>query len=62
MIKPSSDGLSADNWYAGIEYLDVHYANGPINRFFYYLSQGAPSSSADMRLQSLPARRHDGHR
>jgi Zn-dependent metalloprotease len=48
MIRPSSDGLSADNWYAGIEYLDVHYANGPINRFFYYLSQGAPSSSADI--------------
>jgi Zn-dependent metalloprotease len=47
MIKPSSDGLSADNWYAGMEYLDVHYANGPINRFFYYLSQGAPSTVAD---------------
>ena len=48
MIRPSSDGLSADNWYSGIEYLDVHYANGPINRFFYYLSQGAPSTSADI--------------
>jgi Zn-dependent metalloprotease len=47
MIKPSSDGLSTDNWYAGIQYLDVHYSNGPINRFFYYLSQGAPSSTTD---------------
>jgi Zn-dependent metalloprotease len=47
MIKPSSDGLSADNWYAGIQYLDVHYSNGPINRFFYYLSQGAPSTASD---------------
>jgi Zn-dependent metalloprotease len=47
MIQPSSDGLSADNWYAGIQFLDVHYSNGPINRFFYYLSQGAPSSATD---------------
>jgi Zn-dependent metalloprotease len=47
MIQPSSDGLSTDNWYAGIQYLDVHYSNGPINRFFYYLSQGAPATTTD---------------
>jgi Zn-dependent metalloprotease len=45
--QPSSDGLSADNWYAGIKYLDVHFSSGPLNRWFYYLSQGAPSTVVD---------------
>lgn len=44
MRKPSTDGLSADNWYAGIKYLDVHFSSGPLNRFFYFLSQGASAS------------------
>ena len=43
MINPASDGLSANYWYSGIEYLDVHYGSGPMNRFFYFLSQGASS-------------------
>ncbi len=43
MIKPSTDGVSADNWYAGIKYLDVHFSSGPMNRFFYFLAQGASS-------------------
>ena len=46
MINPSSDGISPNWWYSGIEYLDVHYASGPMNRFFYFLSQGAPSDPA----------------
>jgi len=41
MINPASDGVSPNWWYSGIEYLDVHYASGPMNRFFYFLSQGA---------------------
>jgi Zn-dependent metalloprotease len=45
MINPSVDGFSANYWYSGIEYLDVHYSSGPMNRFFYYLSQGAPSDN-----------------
>ncbi len=48
MIQPSSDGLSADNWYAGIKYLDVHYCSGPFNRWYYYLSQGAPATVVDI--------------
>jgi hypothetical protein len=36
--------MSPNYWYSGIEYLDVHYSSGPMNRFFYFLSQG---SSAD---------------
>ncbi|HLO66855.1 MAG TPA: M4 family metallopeptidase [Holophaga sp.] len=46
MIRPSSDGLSADNWYEGLDWLDVHYNSGPLNRWFYYLSQGAPASAS----------------
>ncbi len=46
MIHPSIDGASADHWYAGIQYLDVHYSSGPLNRFFYFLSQGASSDPA----------------
>ena len=44
MRKPSTDGLSVDNWYAGMKYLDVHFSSGPMNRCFYFLSQGASSS------------------
>jgi len=47
MKKPSKDGLSVDNWYEGMPYLDVHYSSGAMNRCFYYLSQGAPSDSGD---------------
>jgi Zn-dependent metalloprotease len=46
MINPNSDGISPNYWYSGIEYLDVHYGSGPMNRFFYYLSQGAPADPA----------------
>ncbi len=52
MINPSSDGLSPNFWYSGIEYLDVHYSSGPMNRFFYFLSQGA---SSDKSSQSYSA-------
>ncbi len=43
MIKPSVDGASSDIWYAGIEYLDVHFSSGPMNRCFYFMAQGASS-------------------
>lgn len=48
MIQPSRDGFSADNWYAGVKYLDVHYISGPLNRWYYYLSAGAPSTVVDV--------------
>ncbi len=46
MINPNMDGLSPNYWYSGIEYMAVQYGSGPMNRFFYYLSQGAPSDAA----------------
>ncbi|WUD72185.1 M4 family metallopeptidase [Streptomyces sp. NBC_00510] len=41
MDKPSRDGASVDNWYAGLKNLDVHYSSGPANHFFYLLSEGS---------------------
>lgn len=40
MIRPSSDGVSADCWYPGVGNLDVHYSSGVANHFFYLLAQG----------------------
>ncbi len=55
MIHPSIDGVSADHWYAGIQYLDVHFSSGPLNRFFYFLAQGAsPDKNADSYSPYLP--------
>ena len=55
MIHPSIDGASADHWYAGIQYLDVHFSSGPLNRFFYFLSQGASSDrNSDAYSPYLP--------
>jgi len=44
MIKPSLDGSSPDAWSSSIGGLDVHYSSGPMNRCFYFLSQGATTS------------------
>ena len=46
MYKPSLDGASKDAWSSTLGSLDVHYSSGPMNRCFYFLSQGASSSSA----------------
>ena len=45
MYKPSLDGASRDAWSSSLGSLDVHYSSGPMNRCFYFLSQGASSSS-----------------
>ncbi|NTW85007.1 MAG: hypothetical protein HGB30_02455 [Holophagaceae bacterium] len=44
MYKPSLDGHSPDAWSASLGSLDVHYSSGPMNRCFYFLSQGATST------------------
>ena len=41
LYKPSKDGKSADAWSPDLQNLDVHYSSGPMNRAFYFLSQGA---------------------
>ena len=40
MYKPSLDGASPDAWSKTLRNLDVHYSSGPMNRCFYFLSQG----------------------
>jgi zinc metalloprotease ZmpA len=41
MVKPSSDGKSADCYYAGVGQIDVHYSSGVANHFFYLLAEGS---------------------
>ena len=47
MKKPSKDGSSKDAWSTTLKNIDVHYSSGPLNRAFYFLSQGASSVSTD---------------
>lgn len=55
MYKPSLDGISPDAWYNGIGNLNVHHSSGPMNRCFYFLSQGASSSpGSDFYSAYLP--------
>ncbi len=55
MDKPSKDGASKDAWYSGLGSIDVHYSSGPNNRMFFFLSQGAGTTSgADNYSSYLP--------
>ena len=45
MIKPSSDGVSADCWYSTVGSLDVHYSSGVANHFYYLLAEGTTNGS-----------------
>ncbi|HLP30325.1 MAG TPA: M4 family metallopeptidase, partial [Geothrix sp.] len=45
MYKPSLDGSSPNAWSSSLKRLDVHYSSGPMNRCFYFLSQGASNVS-----------------
>lgn len=40
MFRPSLDGVSVDAWYPGLNNIDVHFSSGPMNRAFFFLSQG----------------------
>lgn len=44
MVKPSSDGGSADCWYSGVGSIDVHYSSGVANHFFFLLAEGTNSA------------------
>jgi len=46
LFKPSLDGRSVDEWSSSIGTLDVHLSSGPMNRAFYFMSQGASANSA----------------
>ncbi len=56
MFKPSKDGQSRDAWKTGLGGIDVHYSSGPMNRAFFFLSQGASSTTtSDFYSNYLPA-------
>ncbi len=52
MQKPSLDGRSPDAWSSTLATLDVHYSSGPMNRAFYFLSQGASTDAANPAYSS----------
>jgi Zn-dependent metalloprotease len=55
MDKPSRDGFSPDAWSPALEDLNVHFASGPMNRAFYFLSQGASADpKSDAYSKYLP--------
>jgi Zn-dependent metalloprotease len=47
LYKPSLDGFSPDAWSPDLETMDVHIGSGPMNRAFYFLSQGASPKVKD---------------
>ena len=47
MQKPSLDGFSPDAWSPNLDNLDVHYSSGPMNRAFYFMSQGSSSNKRE---------------
>jgi hypothetical protein len=55
MDHPSRDGASQDAWFYGIGFLDPHYSSGPLNRMFYFLSQGASADPGDHHSEYVPA-------
>jgi len=56
MYKPSLDGRSPDAWSASLAGLDVHFSSGPMNRAFYFLSQGSSASASNQTYSAyLPA-------
>ena len=52
MIKPSKDGQSRDAWSNTLGSIDVHFSSGPLNRAFYFLSQGSSKTSTDEAYSS----------
>jgi len=54
MDHPSLDGASPDAWFYGIAVYDPHYASGPLNRMFYFLSQGADAATGDHHSDFVP--------
>ena len=41
MDQPSKDGRSANCWSRTVGRLDVHYSSGPLNHWFYLVSEGS---------------------
>ncbi|NHA68526.1 M4 family metallopeptidase [Phycicoccus flavus] len=47
MDRPSRDGRSADCWSKQVGRLDVHYSSGPLNHWFYLVSEGSGAKTVN---------------
>ncbi len=47
MDKPSKDGASKDCWSSTLGSLDPHYSSGPLNHWFYMLSEGSGAKTVN---------------
>jgi len=47
MDKPSLDGKSANCWSRTVGRLDVHYSSGPLNHWFYLVSEGSGAKTVN---------------
>ncbi|BDU76202.1 peptidase [Mesoterricola sediminis] len=55
LYKPSKDGYSPDVWSKDLKNINVHKGSGPMNRAFFFLSQGAsPNRQSDYYTNLLP--------
>ena len=46
MDQPSKDGRSANCWSKTVGRLDVHYSSGPLNHWFYLVSEGSGAKTS----------------
>jgi Zn-dependent metalloprotease len=54
MDKPSKDGSSADCWSRTVGRLDVHYSSGPLNHWYYLVSEGSGAKTVNGVAYSSP--------
>jgi Zn-dependent metalloprotease len=47
MDQPSKDGRSANCWSKTVGRLDVHYSSGPLNHWFYLVSEGSGAKTVN---------------
>ena len=47
MDRPSKDGRSADCWSRTVGRLDVHYSSGPLNHWYYLVSEGSGAKTVN---------------
>ncbi|MEV6417658.1 M4 family metallopeptidase [Kribbella sp. NPDC051718] len=47
MDKPSKDGASKDCWSSTLGSLDPHYSSGPLNHWYYMLSEGSGAKTVN---------------
>jgi len=47
MDKPSKDGVSKDCWSSTLGSLDPHYSSGPLNHWYYMLSEGSGAKTVN---------------